>query len=49
MYLAKPPMVMTSHLLCPHNLLKPDYWDFRVEYEVIIHISRIQKLLSLVL
>ncbi|CAD8114542.1 unnamed protein product [Paramecium sonneborni] len=33
LYLAKPPQIITSHLICPHNLLKPDYWDFRIEYE----------------
>ena len=35
MSLAKPPSIITSHLVCPHNHLKPDYWDFRIEYEVI--------------
>ncbi|CAD8147125.1 unnamed protein product [Paramecium octaurelia] len=33
LHLAKPPSIITSHLICPHNLLKPDYWDFRIEYE----------------
>lgn len=27
-------MIITSHLFCPHGLLKPDYWDFRNENEV---------------
>ncbi|CAD8185852.1 unnamed protein product [Paramecium octaurelia] len=31
--LSNPQMIITSHLLCFHNQLKPDYWDFRQSYE----------------
>ncbi len=27
LYCTNPGMIMTSHLLCPHGLIKPDYFD----------------------
>lgn len=27
--LSTPPPIITTHLLCEHQNLRPDYWDFR--------------------